>query len=85
MFDPSKYDNDAQNNKSEKLFSDKVKDIIKYLDGVRALIIAECNSMESYIEKNPKSKAVAPFNEKLGGWAKVLIGLDILKEKYEVE
>ena len=85
MFDPNKYDDtDSQNNKPKKLFSEKVVDVIKYLQSVRPLIVKECEIMDSYVEKNPESKAVMPFNEKLAGWSRILNGLDIVKEKYEV-
>lgn len=87
MFDPSKYDTtDSQNENGGKLlFSEKIANVIKYLQSVRPLIIKECEIMESYIEKNPGSKAEVPFKEKLGGWSRILNGMDIVKEKYEVE
>lgn len=85
MFDPKKYDDDnSKDNKPKKLFSEKIEDIIKYLNGVRPLISKECQSMEDYINSHPNSKAEGPFNEKIKGWSKILIGLDIVKEKYEV-
>ena len=85
MFDPNKYDDtDSQNGKSKKLFSEKIVDIIKYLQSVRPLITKECEIMDSYIEKNPEAKAVLPFSEKLSGWSRILNGLDIVKDKYEV-
>ena len=85
MFDPKKYDDDdSKDNKPKKLFSEKIEDIIKYLKSVKPLIDKECQSMEDYIKNHPGSKAEAPFTEKITGWSKILIGLDIVKEKYEV-
>lgn len=70
--------------KSDKPFSEKIADIIRYLNSVKPLINKECQIMEDYIKNHPNSKAEGPFKEKNRGWEKILIGLDIVKDMYEV-
>ena len=84
MFDPNKYDNTNSQDKKSENFMDKRTQIIKYLSDLSPIIIKECEMLESYIKNNPESKAVGPFNEKLDGWSRILNGLKILKDKYEV-
>jgi hypothetical protein len=84
MFDPNKYDNTNSQDKKSGNFMDKRTQIIKYLSDLSPVIIKECEMLESYIKNNPESKAVGPFSEKLDGWSRILNGLNILKDKYEV-
>ena len=86
MFDPDKYDNtNSQNNTGNEKpgsFIAKRYDIIDYLNRMKPIIESECTSLENQIKKNPTSKAVSPFNEKLDGWSRILNGLKIVNKMY---
>lgn len=85
MYNPNKYDNtnSPKNNKSKAGdFIEKRNKIIKFLNDVKPIILAECESMDKYIENNPEGSAVEPFTKKLDGWSRILNGTDILTEMY---
>ncbi len=85
MFDPNKYDNtDAPKNNKNKVgdFIEKREKIIRFLNDIKPIILAECESLEKYVEKNPNSDAVKPFKKKLDGWSRILNGTDIVTEMY---
>lgn len=85
MFDPKKYDKtNVQNNTGTKInsFIEARNKIIEDLNLMKPAIIKECQDMENYIAKNPDSKAVSPFEEKLDGWSRILNGIEIVTRMY---
>lgn len=86
MFDPNKYDNNdtsngVSNDKANKFIARRAN-LIKNLENSKSLIIKECESLESYLHKTPEGNAANPFREKLGGWSKILNGIDIISRMY---
>lgn len=82
-FNYHKYDKTEQQNKnSENGFMFKRDNIIKMLLDITPLIVQECESLETFVENNPNHKAVIPFKEKLGGWSRILSGIDTIKKMY---
>ena len=88
MFDPNKYDDDdnqvvdKNNSDSGNDFIEARNSLILDLKNRKQIIYKECAMMESYIKKNPNSEAAKHFEEKLKGWSKILIGIDIVVRKY---
>jgi hypothetical protein len=90
MFDPNKYDTDdvqtIDNNSLNDTndFIEERNSLIAYLKDKKQVILKECAMMEAYIKKNPNSNAAKHFEEKLKGWSKILVGLDIVINKYNI-
>ena len=86
MFDPNKYDDtDSQAGNGKKLFSEKIIEEIKNLQKAMPLIMKECELLEDYVDKNPNVSTADHFREKLSGWSRIINGLAIVKNKYNVK
>ena len=87
MSDPKKYDKDNnietgnETDFTQDLIAKRLKLIRQIADAV-PLMMKECESLESYINKYPDSNASGPFKEKITGWSKVINGVGILERMY---
>ena len=87
MFDPNKYDNNDSdkgvvvNDNANEFIAQRAR-LIKNLENSKSLIIKECESLERYLHRTPEGNAANPFREKLGGWSKILNGIDVISKMY---